>query len=68
MEHETFLSLLKDPAHWEMELFLIFIFDIMIGAILLPCFRRATKHHKSDDQKIKDLENQVKMIRRKLGV
>lgn len=30
MNMETFFDLLKDPAHWEFEIFLIFIFDVII--------------------------------------
>lgn len=35
-EHETFLSLLRDPAHWAFELFLIALFDGLIGLLIWP--------------------------------
>lgn len=73
MEHETFFTLLKDKAHWQFELFIIFIFDIVIGLILWPIIVYFVwpkiKHvcgcqvNKSDSEKIKALEDAV----RKLG-
>jgi hypothetical protein len=45
MEHETFWTLLKDSAHWEFELFLIFIFDILIGLLIWPAIRHLIKDH-----------------------
>jgi membrane protein implicated in regulation of membrane protease activity len=62
METETFFSLLKNPAHWEFELFLMFVFDVVLGMLLLPWFRKATNHHENDDKKIENLEKQVKVI------
>ena len=46
MEHETFWTLIKDSAHWEFELFLIFIFDILIGLLIWPAIRHLIKDHK----------------------
>ena len=46
MEHETFWTLIKDTAHWEFELFLIFIFDILIGLLIWPAIRHLIKDHK----------------------
>ncbi len=66
MEHETFFTLLKDAAHWEFELFLMFIFDFLIGLIIWPYFRRFVLHHKSDDNKIEELEKKVKALEEKL--
>lgn len=37
---ETFWVLLRDPAHWEFELFLILLFDGVIGALVWPFVRR----------------------------
>lgn len=37
---ETFPTLLRDPAHWEFELFLILIFDVLIGALAWPFIKR----------------------------
>ncbi len=62
MEHETFFNLLEDPAHWEFELFLIFIFDILIGAIIWPYVRGWFKHHREDDTKLADLETRLKRL------
>lgn len=68
MEHETFWTLIKDAAHWEFELFLIFLFDVVIGFLLLPKMKRWVTHHESDDQKVARLENQMKEVREKLGI
>jgi hypothetical protein len=62
MEHETFLSLLQDLSHWEFELFLIFLFDGVIGLFLWPCIKRFFKHHRSDDKKIAELERRIKEL------
>jgi hypothetical protein len=68
MEHETFWTLLKDAAHWEFELFLILLFDGLIGALLWPRLKRWTKHHKSDDDKLDDLEENLNEIRAAMGL
>lgn len=68
MEHETFFSLLRNPAHWEFELFLIFVFDVVVGMLIWPCLKRMNKHHKSDDKKIEDLQKQVKQIQNIMGI
>ena len=62
MEQETFWTLLKDPAHWEFELFLIFIFDVLIGILIWPQIRKFFRHHKDDDDKLKELENRIRKI------
>ena len=68
MEHETFWTLLHDLAHWEFELFLIFIFDILIGVIIWPFFKKRiydnNPHHKSDDAKIARLEKENRAMKR----
>ena len=38
--HETFWTLLKDPAHWEFEGFLMLLFDVLLGMILWPFVKR----------------------------
>lgn len=68
MEHETFWSLLSDPAHWFFELFLMLIFDVLIGMIAWPRIKKAIVHHESDDKKIDELEKQLKEVREKLGL
>ncbi|MBI2086963.1 MAG: hypothetical protein HYT69_02225 [Candidatus Zambryskibacteria bacterium] len=59
MQHETFWTLLKDPAHWQFEVFLIFLFDVLIGLLLWPTIRKFILHHKSDDERIAELEKRV---------
>lgn len=59
MEHETFLTLLKDSAHWQFEIFLIILFDGLVGLILWPTIQKFLLHHKSDDERIEELERRV---------
>ena len=59
MEDETFFTLLKDPAHWQFEIFLIILFDLIIGILLWPYFKKFVLHHKSDDERIAELERKV---------
>jgi hypothetical protein len=59
MAHETFLTLLKDPAHWEFEIFLILIFDVILGILIWPRISKFLLHHKSDDERIEELEKKV---------
>ena len=66
MEKETFWTLLHDLPHWEFELFLIFIFDVLIGILIWPTIRKFTTHHKSDDERIADLEKEIREIKSKL--
>lgn len=62
MPHETFWTLLKDAAHWEFELFLILIFDVLIGALIWPYLQKWFKHHKSDDEKLDELDERLKKL------
>lgn len=62
MEHETFWTLLSDPAHWQFELFLIFLFDVVIGLLIWPPLKRWFRHHHEDDSKLQSLENRVKNL------
>ena len=62
MEQETFWALLKDPAHWEFELFLIVLFDIVIGVLIWPWIKKFLTHHQSDDERIAELERKVKEL------
>jgi len=45
---ETFWMLLRDPAHWEFELFLMLVFDVLIGAVLWGRFIKPHIHR--DDE------------------
>jgi hypothetical protein len=58
--HETFLTLLKDPAHWEFEIFLIVLFDGLLGLIIWPKIKNFMKHYQSDDKIIHDWEEKMK--------
>jgi hypothetical protein len=51
IEHgETFWTLFSDIAHWEFELFLMVLFDGLIGALAWPFLKRYwNRHHKHDD-------------------
>ena len=60
---ETFLDLLKDPAHWYFELLLIVIFDVIIGLLIWPSIQKALIHHKSDHERLEDLEREVKILK-----
>ena len=60
---ESFFSLLKDPAHWEFEIFLIIIFDVIIGLVIWPFVRRALVHHKSDHERLEELEEEVRKLK-----
>ncbi len=64
--HETFWDLLKDPAHWEFELFLIVLFDVIISLIIWPFLQKALSHHKSDHERLEDLEREVKELKEKI--
>jgi hypothetical protein len=48
---ETFWTLLHDKAHWEFELFLIAIFDGIVGAVLYPWVRKHWNHHIARDKR-----------------
>ena len=63
---ETFFDLLKDPAHWEFEIFLIVIFDVIIGFFIWPFVKKGLIHHKSDHERLEDLEREIKNIKEKI--
>ena len=63
---ESFFDLLKDPAHWEFEIFLIIIFDVIIGLVIWPFVQKALSHHKSDHERLRDLEKEVKDLKDKI--
>ena len=62
---ETFFDLLRDPAHWEFEIFLIIVFDVIIGVVIWPFITKALSHHKSDHERLEDLEKELKNIKDK---
>jgi hypothetical protein len=66
MEHETFWSLMCSLPHWEFELFLMFIGDVVIGMVLWPRIKKWSSHHKDDDQQIEDLRRRVEELERKI--
>ncbi len=61
-EHETFFTLLTDEAHWEFEIFLILLFDVLIGLLIWPWIKKFLIHHKSDDERIAELERRVDQL------
>ncbi len=48
---DTFWSLLQDPAHWEFEIFLIILFDLILAGLLWPFVRKHWKHHQDRDKR-----------------
>jgi uncharacterized membrane protein len=56
---ETFWELLTDPAHWYFEFLLIIIFDVIVGLLIWPFVNKALLHHKSDHERLEDLEREV---------
>lgn len=42
---ETFWSLVRDPAHWELELFIMFVFDGVLFGLLFPFVVKHYRHH-----------------------
>jgi hypothetical protein len=68
-EHtETFLTLLKDPNHWLFELFLMALFDGLIGMLAWPFVRKhwlehADNHH--DQPTVQELLERIKELERK---
>ena len=47
--HETFWTLLGDPAHWLFELFLMMLFDGLIFGLAWPFIRKHWRHHLNRD-------------------
>ena len=48
---ETFWTLLQDKAHWEFEIFLMVLFDLLLGGLFGPFIRKHWKHHIDRDQR-----------------
>jgi len=53
-EQETFWTLLTNAAHWYFELFLMFLFDVVIGLAVWPFVRKHWKHHVTRDEASKE--------------
>lgn len=49
--HETFTTLLRDPAHWEFEIFLMLLFDGLIFGLLFPFALKHWRHHIMHDKR-----------------
>ena len=47
---ETFWSLLHDLAHWEFEMFLMILFDVVLGMLLWPFIKKHWEHHVARDK------------------
>ena len=62
VEQETFWTLLFDPSHWEFEIFLMIIFDGLIGALIWPRIKKWFQHHEEDDSKMSELEKRIKAL------
>lgn len=54
IQHDTFWTLLHDTAHWEFELFLIFLFDIVVGVLVWPFVKKHWQHHVERDRETVD--------------
>jgi hypothetical protein len=68
MGHETFWTLLSDPAHWCFELFLILLFDVVLGLFIWPLIKRGLNHHTADDKKLLELQKEMAEIKKILGM
>jgi hypothetical protein len=52
MMSETFWTLLRDPAHWLFELFLMVVFDGIVLGVCWPFLRKHWKHHIARDNEV----------------
>ena len=50
-EDESLWTLMHSVAHWEFELILILLFDILIAGLLWPFIRKHINHHKCPEDK-----------------
>ena len=51
IEQDTFWTLLHDKAHWEFEIFLMLVFDLILGGLLWPFVKKHWKYHIERDMK-----------------
>lgn len=51
MPAETFWTLLHSLGHWEFEIFLMVVFDGLVGALLWPFASKHIKHHLLRDRR-----------------
>ena len=60
-EQETFWTLLHDKAHWEFEIFLMVLFDGLVGALIWPFLKKHWYHHLERDKEeaVKDEKRQM---------
>ena len=59
-EHvETFWTLLGNAAHWEFELFLMVVFDGLVGALAWPFLKKHWRHHVAHDEAHPETESRV---------
>jgi len=68
MIDETFWTLLRDRAHWEFELFLMALFDGLVGAALWPLIRKHWNHHIARDKREKFVDIRGTVPKPPLGV
>ena len=47
---ETFWTLLHDRAHWEFEIFVTFVVDIVVLGIFWPFIKKYWNHHLAHDK------------------
>ncbi len=64
---ESFFDLLTDPAHWYFEFLLIIIFDVIVGIFIWPFISKALTHHKSDHERLEDLEKEMQILKQKIN-
>lgn len=62
---ETFFTLLTNLSHWEFEVLVSVVFAIVEGAVVWPLYKRWSKHHKGDDDKLAELEKRIDGLERR---
>ena len=48
---ESFWTLLRSPGHWAFEIFLMVLFDIVLGGLAWPFLKKHLLHHLERDKK-----------------